>query len=65
MNWGVVPTLSVMQDNSDDLFRHAMNCAVNTGVVSEGDLVVIAAGVPVGVSGNTNIMRIEHIKAIN
>ena len=40
-----------------------MNCAVNTGVVSEGDLVVIAAGVPVGVSGNTNIMRIEHIKS--
>ena len=65
MNWGVIPTLSVMQDNSDDLFRHAMNCAVNTGAVTEGDLVIIAAGVPVGVSGNTNIMRIEHIKAHN
>ena len=62
MNWGVVPTLSVMQDNSDDLFRHAMTCAVNTGVVSDGDLVIIVAGVPVAISGNTNTMRIEYIK---
>ncbi len=62
MNWGVTPTLSTMQENSDALFRHAMTCAVNTGIVSEGDLVVIAAGVPVGVSGNTNTIRIEHVK---
>lgn len=62
MNWGVIPTLSKMQDNSDDLFRHAIMCAMNTGAVAEGDLVVIAAGVPVGVSGNTNTMRIEYVK---
>lgn len=62
MNWGVFPTLSKMQDSSDELFRHVINCAINTGIVAEGDLVVIAAGVPVGVSGNTNTMRIEHVK---
>ena len=62
MNWGVTPTLSKMQENSDALFRHAMTCAVNTGIVAEGDLVVIAAGVPVGVSGNTNTIRIEYVK---
>lgn len=62
MNWGVLPTLSKMQESSDELFRHVINCALNTGMVAEGDLVVIAAGVPVGVSGNTNTMRIEHVK---
>ena len=62
MNWGVTPTLSKMQDSSDELFRHAMLCALNTGLVAEGDLVVIVAGVPVGVAGNTNTMRIEHVK---
>ena len=61
MNWGVMPTLGKMQSSSDDLFRHASNCALNTGLVSEGDLEVIAAGVPVGVSATTNTMRIEHI----
>ncbi|MCH5162461.1 MAG: pyruvate kinase [Clostridiales bacterium] len=62
MNWGVIPVLSKVQENSDDLFRHVMQCAINTGVVQEGDLVIIAAGVPVGVSGNTNTMRIEYVK---
>lgn len=62
MNWGVMPTLSKMQENSDALFRHAMSCALNTGLVTEGDLVVVAAGVPVGVSGNTNTMRIDYVK---
>lgn len=62
MNWGVVPTLSKMQSNSDDLIKHVLVCALNTGMVAEGDLVIIAAGVPVGVSGNTNTMRIEHVK---
>lgn len=62
LNWGVVPTLSKKQNSSDELFKHVVNCALNTGVVSEGDLVVVAAGVPVGVSGNTNTMRIEKVK---
>ncbi len=63
MNWGVTPTLSKIQDSSDELFKHVMLCAINTGIVAEGDLVVIAAGVPVGASGNTNTMRIEYVKA--
>ncbi|MCH5154993.1 MAG: pyruvate kinase [Clostridiales bacterium] len=62
MNWGVVPAISKKQESSDELFKHVINCALNTGMVEEGDLVVIAAGVPVGVSGNTNTMRIETVK---
>lgn len=65
MNWGVIPTLSKMQESSDDLFKHVIACALNTGCVAEGDLVVVAAGVPVGVSGNTNTMRIEYVKRFN
>ena len=62
LNWGVMPVMARMQANSDELFAHAMECAKSTGVVKEGDLVVITAGVPVGVSGNSNTMRIDHIK---
>ncbi len=62
LNWGVLPVMAQMQANSDELFAHAMECAKSTGVVKEGDLVVITAGVPVGVSGNSNTMRIDHIK---
>lgn len=61
LNWGVTPTRSVMQSNSDELFAHAVQCAVNTGIVKKGDLVIIVAGVPVGVGSHSNNMRIETI----
>ncbi|MCI8612218.1 MAG: pyruvate kinase [Clostridia bacterium] len=61
MNWGVTPTMSVHQSNSDDLFRHSIQCALSTGIVRKGDLVVLTGGVPVGISGNTDTMRIEVI----
>lgn len=65
LNWGVIPTMSVTQPNSDELFKHVMCCALDTGIVKEGDLVVITAGVPVGISGNSNTMRIETVKRSN
>lgn len=61
LNWGVVPTMAVSQPNSDELFKHSVECALSTGLVKQGDLVVITGGVPVGISGNSNTMRIEII----
>lgn len=61
MNWGVVPTMALPQSNSDELFRHSVECAKQTGLVKDGDLVIITGGVPVGISGNSNTMRIERV----
>ena len=61
MNWGVTPTMAAHQNNSDDLFKHSIQCALSTGIVKKGDLVILTGGVPVGISGNTDTMRIEII----
>lgn len=61
LNWGVAPTMAAVQDNSDALFRHAGQCAINTGLVREGDLAVLVGGSVVGKAGNSNTMRIENI----
>lgn len=61
LNWGVAPTMAAVQNNSDALFRHAAQCALNTGLVHEGDLVVLTGGSEVGKAGNSNTMRIENI----
>jgi pyruvate kinase len=56
--WGVKPVLIGDKTNTDDLFADAVRSAMDTGIVKKGDLVVLTAGVPVGLSGNTNILKI-------
>jgi pyruvate kinase len=61
INWGVTPVKAEVKNDTDSLIEHAIECALKTDYVKEGDLIVIAAGVPVGVSGNTNMIKIQHI----
>lgn len=61
LSWGVVPLMSRLMDTTDDLFNHAVECAVNAGYLDNGDLVVITAGVPLGISGTTNLMKVHVV----
>jgi pyruvate kinase len=58
INWGVYPVLAELQADTDTLFNHAVERAMSTGLVKRGEVVTITAGVPVGVAGNTNILKI-------
>lgn len=59
--WGVRPIFIAEHDNSEDLFADALKCAERSGMVSNGELVVITSGVPVGVSGTTNMIKVDII----
>lgn len=61
LSWGVYPVLALTQDSSEKLFRHAVDCAKALDLVLPGDLVVIAAGVPVATPGNTNMLKVETV----
>ena len=61
MSWGVVPLMSKIMNTTDDLFNHAVDCAVEAGYLENGDLVVITAGVPLGISGTTNLMKVHVV----
>lgn len=61
LSWGVTPVVIDEETNTDALFEKAVAAAKATGIVEEGDLVVITAGVPLGVSGSTNLMKVEKI----
>lgn len=61
LSWGVTPVLALPQSNSDDLFNHAIDCAVMAKIVSKGDQVVISAGVPLNIAGTTNIIKVETV----
>ena len=57
MSWGVYPILAHEQLGSETLFERAVEIAAESGLVKTGDLVVITAGLPLGVPGMTNILK--------
>ncbi|MCZ8513423.1 pyruvate kinase [Paenibacillus filicis] len=59
--WGVVPVKGEMCESTDQLFEHAVDASLKKGLVSLGDLVIITAGVPVGRSGTTNLIKVHQI----
>ena len=47
--------------NTDELFEHVVSVANSLNLVNSGDLVVITTGVPLGVSGTTNLMKVHLV----
>lgn len=61
LSWGVYPVMARYQRTSDELLQHAIDCARQIDAVEPGDRVVIAAGVPLDTSGNTNLLKVEIV----
>ncbi len=62
MSWGVIPLLvDKVAESSEELLEMAVNDAYKNEYVSYGDLVVITAGLPLGVSGTTNMLKVQMV----
>ncbi|WP_330593573.1 MULTISPECIES: pyruvate kinase [Lachnospiraceae] len=57
--WGVQPLLLPKEENADALFNSAVTAAEDAGLVFRGDLTVLTAGVPLGVTGTTNLIKVQ------
>ena len=62
LSWGVSPIMCEEKENTDELFDHAIDMAEQQRYVEEGDLVVITAGIPLGISGTTNMLKVHTVK---
>lgn len=60
--WGVYPFLTGAVDSTDRLFSLCAECAWKERLVEDGDTVVITAGVPIGQSGSTNLIKAQVIR---
>lgn len=60
-NWGVIPLLSDGCKSLAEAYTKISAFALEKGIVSNGDLVVVTAGSPFGISGTTNTMLVESI----
>ena len=65
LSWGVTPLMIQEETDTEALFNNAMESAEQHGYVQHGDLAVITAGIPLGISGTTNLIRVVvtgHLK---
>jgi pyruvate kinase len=62
LSWGVIPVLALHQNNTDALFTHAIDCAKQNDLVVTGDKAVITAGVPLGIEGTTNLLKVQIVQ---
>ena len=64
LTWGVCPIKSALAGNTDEVIEKSIEASIEAGYVKNGELVVITAGVPVGVSGTTNLIKVHVISEV-
>lgn len=62
--WGVIPIAGVKSVNSDEMVNNSIVSALSADAVKDGDLVVVTAGVPLGTTGTTNMIRVHVVGTI-
>ncbi|MGI5880184.1 MAG: pyruvate kinase [Syntrophomonadaceae bacterium] len=62
--WGVQPILIPETIGTDELFEESIRCAMETGLINNGELVVLTAGIPTGRAGATSLMKVHIVGEI-
>ncbi|MGL5316029.1 MAG: pyruvate kinase [Peptostreptococcaceae bacterium] len=61
LTWGVYPVKAGQASNTDEVIENSIEAAKEANYINNGELVVVTAGVPVGVSGTTNLIKVHVI----
>ena len=61
LSWGVFPVKCDEKKNTDALFDHAVEVSKKAKVLKRGDIAVITAGIPLGISGTTNMLKVQVV----
>ncbi|MBM3958101.1 MAG: pyruvate kinase, partial [Gemmatimonadetes bacterium] len=61
LRWGVIPLLARQCRSVQEMFVEGSRAAKQTGLASDGDLAVVVAGMPIGIPGTTNLLRVMRI----
>jgi len=61
MSWGVIPVIVEEKATTDDLLAHSLDRAYEEQLIEYGDVVVMTAGIPIGISGTTNMLKVQIV----
>ncbi len=61
LSWGVYPFKTEELKDTDDMMNRSRKIALETGLVEEGDKIIITAGIPFRIPGTTNLLKVETL----
>lgn len=61
LTWGVTPLIMGYVGSTDEMIDGSVKAAKKAGLIQDGDLVVVTAGVPAGIAGTTNMMKVHLV----
>lgn len=61
LSWGITPLMMPLAHSTDELIEMSTSLAKENGYLHNGELAVVTAGVPVGISGTTNMIKIHMV----
>lgn len=61
INWGITPVMGSRFKSIEELYRESVRLSLETGMIKEGDTIILVAGIPVGRSGGTNMIKVETV----
>ena len=61
LTWGVTPLIMDYVGSTDEMIEGSVKAAQEAGLIQDGDLVVVTAGVPAGIAGTTNMMKVHLV----
>ena len=61
LTWGVTPLMMDYVTNTDDMIEGSVAVARKAGLIHDGDVVVVTAGVPAGIAGTTNMIKVHLV----
>ncbi|MHC2995541.1 MAG: pyruvate kinase [Candidatus Atribacteria bacterium] len=61
LSWGVYPFKTEELKDTDDMMNRSRRVALETGLVEEGDKIIITAGIPFRIPGTTNLLKVETL----
>lgn len=62
LHWGVYPFQTAAPSSVEELFATGARLCKELGLARPGDLIVITGGIPIGVTGSTNLLKVEKIQ---
>jgi pyruvate kinase len=61
INWGITPVMGFSFESIEELYKESIRISRDTGLIQDGDTVILVAGLPVGRSGGTNMIKVETV----